>query len=167
MKIYKLLEHMTYGVAAIEGVRDAANARAAKVPEKTALHTQLKTLADQCDALRSKIVATKEGGMITGEERIREHIGQLYGAVTGYDGKPTDYQVARNESLAHELQDVIDDFEKTAQKELAIINGGLKKKKMEAITVLDEADWQKKKAAESSAAAGAGMRAEARGWERD
>jgi hypothetical protein len=105
--------------------------------------------------------------MITGEERIREHIGQLYGAVTGYDGKPTDYQVARNESLSHELQDVIDDFQKTTQKELAIINAGLKKKKLEAITMLDEAEWQKKKAAESSAAAGAGMRAEERGWERD
>jgi hypothetical protein len=35
----------------------------------------------------------------------------------------------------------------------------LKKKKLEAITVLAEADWQKK-AATSAAAAGAGMRAE-------
>src|SRR6202040_3706134 len=34
MKVYKLLEHMTYGVEAIEGVRDAANARASKVAEK-------------------------------------------------------------------------------------------------------------------------------------
>ena len=56
--------------------------------------------------------------MVTGEERIREHAGQLYGAVTGYDGKPTDYQVARTESLGHELQDVIDDFQKLTQKEL-------------------------------------------------
>lgn len=97
--------------------------------------------------------------MITGEERIREHLGQLYGAVTGYDGKPTDYQVARTESLGHELQDVIDDFQKLTQKDLAAINNGLRKKKQEIITVLTEADWQKKKE-ESSAAAGAGMRAQ-------
>jgi hypothetical protein len=159
MKVYQLLEHMTYGVEAIEGVRDAANARAARIAEKGPLRKQLQTLAADCDALRSKIVATKEGGMITGEERIREHIGQLYGAVNGYDGKPTDYQVARNESLAHELQDVIDEFQKLTQKELAGINAGLKKKKLEAITVLAEGDWQKKKE-ESSLAAGAGMRAE-------
>ena len=152
-------------MAAIEGVRDAANARALKLPEKDVLAKQLEQLAKDCDALRSKIVATKEGGMVTGEERIREHIGQLYGAVTGYDGKPTDYQVARNESLAHELQDVIDDFQKQAQKDLAIINPGLKKKKMETITVLSEADWQKKKAAESSATSAAGMRTE--GWMRE
>jgi ABC-type phosphate transport system auxiliary subunit len=144
-------------VEAIEGVRNAANARMAKLGEKDPLRQQLQKLAADCDALRSKIVATKEGGMITGEERIRELLGQLYGAVAGYDGKPTDYQVARTESLGHELQDVIDDFQKLTQKDLAGINAGLKKKKLESITVLAEGDWQKKQA-ESSVAAGAGMR---------
>jgi hypothetical protein len=158
MKVYKELEHMTFAVEAIEGVRDAANARAAKLAEKDPLRKQLQQLAADCDELRSKIVATKEGGMITGEERIREHIGQLYGAVTGYDGKPTDYQVARAESLGHELQDVIDDFQKKSQSDLPRINAGLKKKKLESITVLAEADWQKKRE-ESSASAGTGMRA--------
>ena len=157
MKVYRLLEHMTYSVEAIEGVRDAANARAAKLAEKDPLRKQLQQLAASCDELRSKIVATKEGGMITGEERIRELLGQLYYAVIGYDGRPADYEVARTESLGHELQDVIDDFQKLTRKELAGINAGLQKKKLESITVLAEGDWQKKKA-ESSAAAGAGMR---------
>jgi hypothetical protein len=159
MKVYKELEHMTFGVEAIEGVRDGASSRAAKLAEKDPLRQQLQKLAADCDALRSKIVATKEGGMITGEERIRELLGQLYGAMTGYDGKPTDYQVARTKSLGHELQDAIDDFQKLAQKELPGINAGLKKKKLDAITVLAEADWQKKKA-ESAVASGAGIRAD-------
>jgi len=167
MKVYKELEHMTYGVEAIEGVRDAANARAPKVPEKDLLRKQLQQLAVDCDKLRSKIVATKEGGMITGEERIRELLGQLYGAVTGYDGKPTDYQVGRTESLGHELQDVIDEFQKLTQKELTVVNAGLKKKKMETISVVAEAEWQKKKAAESAGASGAGMRMEEQRRERD
>jgi hypothetical protein len=159
MKVYKELEHMTYAVEAIEGVRDAAKARAAKLEEKDQLRKPLQQLATDCDALRSKIVATKEGGMITGEERIRELLGQLYGAVTGYDGKPTDYQAARTESLGHELEDVVVDFQKLTQKELPGINAGLKKKKLDSITVLAEGDWQKKQA-ESSVASGAGMRAE-------
>jgi len=142
----------------IEGVRDAANARAGKLQEKDPLRKQLQKLAADCDALRSKIVATKEGGMITGEERIRELLGQLYGAVTGYDGKPTDYQAARTESLGHELQDVIDEFQKLTQTELPAINAALKKKKLASIPVLAEGDWQKKKA-ESAVASGAGMRA--------
>jgi len=105
--------------------------------------------------------------MITGEERIRELLGQLYGAVNGYEGRPADYQAARADSLAHELEDVINDFQKLTQKELAGINPGLKKKKMEALAVLTEADWQKKRAAEAGAAS-AGMQAAGNQmWETD
>ena len=158
MKIYHTIEHMTYTVEAIEGVRDAANARAAKLAEKDPLRKQLADLAAKCDGLRSKIVATKEGGMITGEERIRELLGELYGNVNGYEGRPADYQAARGDSLAHELEDVIGDFQKVTQKELPSINAGLKKKKADAISVLTEADWQKKREAEGGSGAAAGMR---------
>jgi len=44
MKVYKELEHMTYGVEAIEGVRDAANARAVKLTEKDPLKKHCKSL---------------------------------------------------------------------------------------------------------------------------
>jgi hypothetical protein len=143
MKLYDLLAHMTYAVDAIEGVRDAANARMAKLPQKDSLRPQLQQLAGKCDEFRSKIVATKEGGMITGEERIREHIGQVYGSVVGYEGRPTDYQEVRTGALAHELEDVITDFQKLTQRDLSAVNSGLKKKKLEAISVRSEADWQK------------------------
>jgi len=158
MKVYHTIEHMTYAVEAIEGVRNGANARAAKLAEKDPLRKQLQDLAAKSDGMRSKIVATKEGGMITGEERIRELLGQLYGMVNGYEGRPSDYQAARADSLAHELEDVIGDFQKLTQKELPAINAGLKKKKAEAITVLGEADWQKKREAEGSSGAAAGAR---------
>jgi len=163
MKVYKLLEHMTWSGAAIEGVRNAANERAARLPEKDPLRTQLQQLAGKCDELRSKIVATKEGGMVTGEERIREHLGQLYGALDSYEGRPTDYQGARAHPLGHELQDVIDDFQKLTQKELPGTNSGLKKKKLDAIFVLTEADWQKKREAGGNSGASPGIRAEAGG----
>jgi hypothetical protein len=88
-------------------------------------------------------VATKEGGAITGEERIREHLGSLYGDVNTYEGRPTDYQVARADSLGRELEDIIADFRKLMDKELAAINASLQKKKLEAISVLTEADWAK------------------------
>jgi len=153
MKIYHTIEHMTYSVEAIEGVRYSANARAAKLAEKDPLRKQLHDLAATCDALRSKIVATKEGGMITGEERIREHLGEVYGVVTNYEGRPADYQAAREDSLARELEDVIGDFQKLTQRELPGINASLKKKKAEAITVLTEADWQAKRSAGGASAA--------------
>jgi hypothetical protein len=168
MKLYTTIEHMTYSVDAIEGVRNAANERAAKLPEKSPLRAELQQLAAKCEELRSKIVATKEGGAITGEERIRELLGQLYGAVNNYEGRPTEYQAARAESLAHELEDVISDFQKLAQKELAAINSSLKKNKQESIPVLTEADWQKKREAGGRSGSPSGMREAGGGmWERD
>ena len=143
MKVYNQLGHMSYGVSAIESVRDSVTARAANVPEKDPLHARLQNLVDQCNSLRSRIVATKEGGMITGEERIREHMGQLYGDINQYEGRPSDYQVKRADSLGRELDDVIRDFQNLTAKELPTINPQLKKRKLEAIEVPSEADWPK------------------------
>jgi hypothetical protein len=153
MKVYRLLEHMTYGVDAIEGVRNDANTRASKLAEKDALRAQLQLLAGKCDELRGKLVATKEGGAVTGEERIRELLGQLYGAVNGYEGRPGDYQAARADSLGHELEDVINDFRKLTDQELPAINKKLQSKKAEAIKVLAESEWR---ARQSGGEAGGG-----------
>jgi photosystem II stability/assembly factor-like uncharacterized protein len=153
MKLHKLLGHMTYAVDAIEGVRDSAKANAAKLPEKDPLRARLQQLSQESEGLRSKIVATKEGGAITGEERIREHIGKVYGNVNGYEGRPTDYEVARADSLAHELEDVIHDFQNMTAKELPAINAGLQKKKLGTIPVLSEADWEKRHQEGASGAA--------------
>jgi hypothetical protein len=141
---------MTYAANAIESVRDSAQARAAKLSEKDPLRARLQQLSADCDTLRSKIVATKEGGMITGEERIREHLGTLYGNVNQYEGKPSDTQVARTAALGRELEDVIAEFHKLTDQQLPAINAGLKKKKLEAISVPTEADWEKKHQQEGS-----------------
>jgi hypothetical protein len=154
MKLDKMLGHMSYAVSALEGVRNTSQARAAKLADKDPLRARLQQISTDLDNLRSKIVATKEGGAITGEERIREHLGQLYGDVNGYEGRPTDYQVARAESLGHELEDVIADLHKLTDKELAGVNAGLKKKKLDAISVLKEADWEKQQEDPSAKSAG-------------
>jgi photosystem II stability/assembly factor-like uncharacterized protein len=143
MKVYRLMGHMSYAVSAMEGVRDSAKARAAKLGEKDALRGRLEHLSEESDGLRSKIVATKEGGAITGEERIREHLGELYGDLNQYEGRPTHEQAARADSLGRELEDVITDFRKLTDTELPAINAGLAKRKQEAISVVSESDWQR------------------------
>ena len=80
------------------------------------------------DAVRKQIVATTEGGAITGEERLREHTDQLYGAILSYEGKPADYQVARIDALQRELSDVTKDFEQLVTTELPKLNDQLKAK---------------------------------------
>src|SRR5205823_1579460 len=103
-KLGDALNHMSWVVDAIIGVRDDAQSRAASLPQNDALRAKLQQLATAADQIRSKVVATKEGGAITGEERLREYLGGLYGDVSGYEGRPTDSQVARAAALARELE---------------------------------------------------------------
>ncbi|GAC1538181.1 MAG: hypothetical protein NVS2B9_04650 [Myxococcales bacterium] len=70
----------------------------------------LAQLAAKAEALKKKIVATKEGGAITGEERIREHADHLYGALLSWEGKPASYLVARTVTLQRELDEVKAEF---------------------------------------------------------
>jgi hypothetical protein len=102
--------------------------------------------------MRKKIVATKEGGAVTGEERIREKTTQLYGAILNYEGRPADYQAARIDSLKKELEDVAGEFDAFVAKELSTVNKTLSQKKLEAIQPIDRKAWD---AADADSGAGA------------
>jgi hypothetical protein len=137
------LDHMSWLVDAIIGVRDAAADRADKAKDTESLRKRLTDLGNAVDKIRAKIVATKEGGMITGEERLREYLGGLYGDVNQYDGRPTEEQVARSESLSRELDDVVKDFMTLTGQELPDLNRRLAARKLGIIEVLSEDAWKK------------------------
>jgi hypothetical protein len=83
--------------------------------------------------VRKKIVATTEGGAITGEERLREHTDQLYGAILSYEGKPGGYQIAYIDSLKRELADVTKEFDQLLAQDLPVLNDSLKSKGQQPI----------------------------------
>ncbi|MGZ4829618.1 MAG: WD40/YVTN/BNR-like repeat-containing protein, partial [Candidatus Angelobacter sp.] len=143
MKLYRMMERMSFAVDSMVNLRDTATARAAKLPAKDPLRASVQQLSQQVDALRSKIVATKEGGAITGEERIREYLTGVYGDVNNYDGKPTNSQAERTDALGHELEDVIKELDQLTAKQLPAINSGLQKKKLEPIQPLTQQQWEK------------------------
>jgi hypothetical protein len=107
-------------------------------------------------------VATKEGGAITGEERLREFLTTVYGDVNSYNGPPTAAQVDRTEVLGRELEDVIKKFQNQLAAQLPGINTGLQQKKLEPIQVISEEEWQKQHQ-EAPQAKASGMQI----WERD
>lgn len=76
-----------------------------------AARAQRPALAGRLDELKKKIVATKEGGAITGEERLREHADLLYGALAAWEGRPTADQLARVATLQRELGEVGQELE--------------------------------------------------------
>jgi hypothetical protein len=165
LRVGALLDRMSWAVDQIVAIRDGAQADAAQVDAQSPLHDQLLALAKSADDIRSKIVATKEGGAITGEERLREYTGDLYGDIAQYEGRPTDEQVARAEVLRHQLNDVVGEFNTLATKQLPDINSQLKQKNLKPIEVEPEARWQK--AAGATASANAVLAARARDADRD
>jgi len=102
---------MSVLVDRIDGARQSIAAGIAAVPESEPLGKKLREAVTRLDAIKQKIVATKEGGAITGEERIREHLDTAYGALLSWEGKPAAYQVERVETLRRELDDVRKEFE--------------------------------------------------------
>jgi hypothetical protein len=154
MRVYRLLGDMSFDVDKINGVHDALTERGAKVKADAVFSKRLQELADRVEAMRKKIVATKEGGAITGEERIREKTTQLYGAMLNYEGCPADYQVARIDSLKKELEDVVGEFDALVAKELPAVNKILSQKKLEAIQPIDRKAWDAADAESGSGAPG-------------
>src|SRR5207249_3461316 len=117
--------------------------RASKLGADDMLARALRSSSSKTDEYRRKIVATKEGGMITGEERLREFLADLYGNVVDYEGRPSKTQVERTDALAHELADVTHDFEGWMTKELADENAKLTGMKLDPITPLTRDEWER------------------------
>jgi photosystem II stability/assembly factor-like uncharacterized protein len=143
MKLYNLLGDMTFAVDRINGVRLALDRAAAKVPANDPLVARLRAASAQVDELRRKIVATKEGGAITGEERLRENLADLYGNVINYEGRPAQTQVERTDAIARELADIVRDFDAWLAKEMPGLNSALSGKQLPQIKVITRAEWDK------------------------
>ena len=148
LKLSGLLGDMTFAVERMNGVRQALDDRAAKLPSGDSLAARLTAASSAVDLLRKKIVATKEGGMITGEERLRENLADLYGNVAVfYEGRPTQTQIERGDAIARELADVVRDFDAWTGRELPGLNAALAAKRLESIRVLSREQWEAKAAA--------------------
>jgi hypothetical protein len=151
LRLHRQLGEMSFSVDRINSLRLALDDRASKLAEGDPLRKRLRDASAQVDELRKKIVATKEGGMITGEERLREFLSDLYGNVNFYEGRPSQTQVERTDALARELADVVRDFEAWTSKELSGLNAELAGKKLEPLKTLSREEWEKVSARPASA----------------
>ncbi|MEW6367815.1 MAG: sialidase [Acidobacteriota bacterium] len=128
MRVHGLFGAMSDLVDRITAARVMAGQSAGKLPTTDALRKEIEDFSAQADAIRKKIVATKEGGAITGEERLREHADSLYGSIMSYEGRPAQYQMERIEVLQRQLDDVAKEFDALMSASLPKINEGLKSK---------------------------------------
>ena len=119
-------------------MRAQSSALAAKADAPAATREQAKIVAAKADALRKLLVATKEGGAITGEERLREHMDTAYGAVNGTEGRPTPYALAYVDALEKELAEVEASYAALVAGDVSKLSASLESHGMKRI---DLASW--------------------------
>ena len=134
MRVHKLFNDMSDVADEINKDRGAADQIAKSLPETDTLRGELADFSAKADAVRKKIVATKEGGAITGEERLREHADNLYGALLSYEGRPSTYQMERIEVLQRQLDDIRKEFDSLTSSALPKLNETLKSKGLKPIS---------------------------------
>jgi len=64
-----------------------------------------KELIDKLETIRKTLVATKEGGFLTGEQQLREKISDVYTTVVYFNGKPNVSVMQRIPGLEGEIKD--------------------------------------------------------------
>lgn len=133
MRAHALFEDMSKLSDRLDGLRETLKERAEKLPPNDALATKLRATADRLVEIKKAMVATKEGGAITGEERIREHLDTLYGALMRFEGRPAKYQLERIDVLKRELADVDKDLAAVIAKDVKAIDDELKARKLDPI----------------------------------
>jgi photosystem II stability/assembly factor-like uncharacterized protein len=161
-QLFEMTEELAYFNQQVLNQLDSAKAMKGATKD-AGLQKSLQSYIDKLEKIRKELIATKEGQSITGEERIREKLSELYGQVVGYDGRPTDSQLQRIDGLKYDMQKQKDVADALWKSDMPKLNAQLKGAKMGELTILQRADFDKT----DSGASSAGPKPEMRFFERD
>jgi len=158
MKVYTLFNDESVLFGRIAGLREQVAASAKGRAPADPLQRRLADFDGKLDALRKRIVATTEGGAITGEERLREHTDQLYGAIISWDGPPARYQLDNIAALRGELSDVSAHFDELTTSQMPALNKALSGAGARALEVPPASAFEREDAPGSDGGTVAGSR---------
>lgn len=130
LKLYQMQEDLGKIADSTTSIRDQALVQIKKLNKDDKMSTTLKAFADKLDKFHKTLVATKEGAAITGEEKLRERVVELYGAVSNFMGKPTQSQLTRLSVLEKEIASASALFKSITEKDLPSINESLKSRNL-------------------------------------
>jgi len=153
MRLYRLIERIAFVSASVVEARDQARDRAKqarstagdKKPD-TALAKELDAFSEELNKQAASIAAQKEESMvgISGETKLREMTGELYGEISRYGGRPTQSQLGRAGVLEQEVEKVSAAFESLLAKTLEPLNAKLKAANFAPITRLTKEEFDKR-----------------------
>lgn len=141
-ELYGMIEELAFMNQQLINLNDTIAIMKPAAKDKK-LQQSLQLLSDSLTAARKSLVATKEGTAITGEERLRERMGSLYGSLMNYEGKPTDSQMDRFNGLKLEMETAHKRIDKIYAVQLTKTNAALKKATLRELKPLTKEAFSK------------------------
>ena len=112
----------------------------------------LKAAARRFEDERGRLVSTSAAGWLSGDEKLREDLANVYANVSAYDGRPTNSQLAEKDRLMARLAEAKTAIAAAVAAELAKVNPILTKAGSSPLVELDRKTWETKDGGNSSAA---------------
>ena len=106
MKAYQLLEELAFSSRQLTDI-SIQSAEILRHPVSKKLKTDILKISGQSEKMLKELSPSRVGG-ITGEERFRERLADIYGGVMGYAGKPTHSQLERLAVLEAKVNDFVE-----------------------------------------------------------
>jgi hypothetical protein len=144
MKAYRLLEEMAFIDRKMVSLHDQAVEKSASLAGNSSLKKELTLFAKKLEDLRKEFLATRQGS-ITGERRLREKVSDIYGDAMSYQGRPTESQITRLESLSEEVQNFDQRLGQIIGQDLVRLNNLLAKKQVGEIKLITLEEFQEEK----------------------
>lgn len=152
LELYYTLSDLTYLVDSVDQLAEQLNDEAQTLSGNDA--RTLVNTAEKLEAFSGSVAVRSEGSFISGQEKLREHLGQLYGDISGYDGSPTETQLERQQQLLANLAEAEQEAEQLLAKELPKANRVLKRRDIEELTRMTRSQWNEQEGISSPNTAG-------------
>jgi hypothetical protein len=145
LELYDMLGRLTYVVDSLIDLEEKAKSHAEELGGSGRLATRLESYSKELEDLRGSLVSTSKAGCISGDEKLREKMGNVYGAVNGYDGRPTQSQLDRTLVLAGKLEAGEELFKTlTTSSTVTSLNSQLEDRGLEQLEVMSREAWDEK-----------------------
>jgi photosystem II stability/assembly factor-like uncharacterized protein len=142
MEAYNLLQDLAYLDKQITATGEQAKEKSAKANNKS-LGKKLTSISNKMELHHKELAATTVTSAITGEEKLREKIGNIYSAVLGYQGKPTQSQIDRLSNLTSEYNSQKQWMDSFKEKDIPVLNKQLEKEEIPAFEFISKEEFLK------------------------
>jgi len=138
MRLYDAINDLTFQLSQL---KDVVTQTSEVEEPSSSLKKKAERFEEAYNDINARFTATKKG-MITGESKLREQLGNLFGNVVGYSGKPSQTQERQTETLIKEVAVAIKFAQQLLNKQLPDINKAMGSD--QNIKLLDRATWDEK-----------------------